>query len=344
MTVVPTAAHAEDSPFCRKVRARAASDAALLFSPSIQAQGIRFPRNGTTDSGITTGAGYQFRAGATFSPLDFYKGIRVKGVGEADCAAHEQAVTIREILLAGADYGRLPALEKKIAFIDEHRSELDAATQKTDERIGAHVASIRDAAEVRLRVSAIRRAREQAQGDVDRLRARGIGEFRGSLSALVVTAEQQAMKFEREVSHVRTLDAWDVRVSGGVIPQDTPMDYFGMVQVGFNFGAFSRNAQENRYLEARSDELKRERYELREAVASFESEVASAAAQAKRELAIVEAQALSIAKDKSVVAGADGGAQALTLLTLDGILVESERVQLEALVFELARLETDHGH
>jgi hypothetical protein len=122
------------------------------------------------------------------------------------------------------------------------------------------------------------------------------------------------------------------------------MDYFGMVQLGFNFGAFSQSAQESRYLEARSDELKRERYELRDAVATFESEVAAAAAQAKRELAIVEEQAASLAKDKSVVEGADGNAQALTLLTLDGILVESERIHLEALASELARLETHRGH
>lgn len=335
----------EASPYCRKVRARAAGDAALLFSPTVQAQGIKFPNNGTTDSGVTTGAGYQFRAAVTFSPLDFYKGFRVQSLSEADCEQHEQIVSAREILMQGADYGRLPALQKKVSFLDEKRSDIDATLAKVDERVGAHVASLRDAAEVRARVAVLLRSREQGQGDADRLRARGADTFRAPLVTLVAAAEQSAMKFEERASHLRTLDAWDVRVTGGVIPQDRPVDFFGVVQVGFNFGAFSRNAQETKYLAARSDELKKARYELREEVSKFKADLKSAAAQAKRELAIVDDQARLLAKDKATLEGTDSAntAQALALLSLDSILVESERVYLSTLINELARLENDNG-
>ena len=340
-----TAARAEDSPNCRKVRARAASDAALLYAPTVQAQGIKFPNNGTIDSGVTTGAGYQFRAALTFSPLDFYKGFRVQRVGEADCQQHEQVVSAREILAQGSDYGRLPALRKQVEYLDSRRSDYEAITAKSDERVAAHVSSLRDAAELRSRVAVLMRSREQSQGDADRLEARGVEAFRGSLVTLVSAAEQEMMRFEQEASHVRKLDAWDFRVTGGVIPQDRPVDYFGIVQVGFNFGAFSRNAQEARYLEARSDELKKARHELRDEVQKFQAQLKSASAQAKRELAIVDKHAELLTADKQTLEQTDSSnaAHALALISLDSILVESERVYLNNLITELARLENDHG-
>lgn len=341
----PASAEEAASPYCRKVRARASGDAALLFAPTVQAQGIKFPNNGTVDSGVTTGAGYQFRAAVTFSPLDFYKGFRVKSVGEADCQQHEDIISTREILMQGSDYGRLPALRKQVEFLDGHRADFDALSAKTEERVAAHVASLRDSAEVRSRVAALLRSREQSQGDAERLESRGVAMFHGSLLALVAAAERDAMTFEKEASHVRTLDAWDFRVTGGVIPQDRPVDYFGMVQVGFNFGSFSRNAQESRYLEARGDELKKARYELRNEVQKFQSLIKTASAQAKRELAIVDQHATMLAKDKASIEGADStsAAQALAILSLDSILVESERVYLNTLITELARLENDNG-
>jgi hypothetical protein len=54
----PWAAAAQTSPYCRKVRARAAGDAALLMSPRIVVQGIRFPSNGQVEgsAGVVIGA------------------------------------------------------------------------------------------------------------------------------------------------------------------------------------------------------------------------------------------------------------------------------------------------
>ena len=341
---VPAKAGAQDSPYCRKVRAHVASDAALMFAPTIQAQGLKFPNNGTIDSGVTTGAGYQFRAALTWSPLDFYKGFQVQTTGDADCQQHEVIVSVREVLAQAADYGRLPALEKQAAYLDSKQGEYDAISAKTAERVAAHVSSIRDSAEVRTRVAVLMRLREQNKGEIDRLKARGVEAFRGSLSSLVAAAERESATFERAASHVRSLDPWELRVTGGVIPQDSPVDYFGIVQVGFNFGAFSRNAEESRYRAARADELKSARYELRSEVAQFHAHVKSTAAQAKRELAILEKQAAMLAADKAAVENADAsnGALALALITLDTILVESERTYLTNLIAELARLENDN--
>lgn len=336
-----TNASAEESAYCEKVRARASSDAALLFAPSVQAQGIKFPQDGRVDTGVTVGAGYQFRAGLSISPLDVYKGVRVKRVGEADCGQHEVVLSAREVLAQASELGRLPALEKQTAFLEAKQPELDALVAKTEERLAAHVISITEAAEIRGRAAAVVRAREQHRGEADRLRIRNTEAFRGSISELVAKAEKETMHFEREVSHVRTLDAWDVRVTGGVVPQDKPVDFYGMVMVGFNFGSFSRNAAESRYLSARERELATARYELRSQLGQFRAQVKSATEQAKRELAIVDKQAAMLAADKQTIEQADptSGHHALAVIALDSVLVESERVYLTNLINELARLE-----
>ena len=338
---VAAPAWSQDSAYCKKVRARASGDAALLFAPTVQAQAIKFPNNGTTDAGVTTGAGYQFRAALSFSPLDFYKGFRVQQVGDADCEQHEAVVSAQQVLAQGADYGRLPALRKQVEFLDRRRPTWEAVLAKSEERVAAHVESLREAMEIRSRIMALGRAREHVQGDVDRLEARGIEAYRGPLSVLVDAADRQVMQLERKASHVRSLDAWDVRVVGGVIPQAAPVDYYGMLQVGFNLGAFSRNAQETRYLDARAEELKKARYELRDQVDKFRAQMRSAIAQAKRELIVIERQRAMLAADRTALGQADApnAPHALAMIDLDAVLVESERVFLETLITELSHFQ-----
>src|SRR5690242_10656934 len=90
--VISASARADESAYCRKVRARATADEALLVAPRVTAEGIKAPSplqaGGKLDPASPT-SGYQVRVGASFSPLNFYKGLRVKEVGEADCEQHE---------------------------------------------------------------------------------------------------------------------------------------------------------------------------------------------------------------------------------------------------------------
>ena len=339
-------ARAEDSSFCRKVRARAASDAALLYGPTVLAQGIKFPASGATDLGVTTGAGYQFRAAVSFSPLDFYKGFRVERLGEADCKVHETVVSAQEVLKLGSDYGRLPALRKQLAFMDAQQPKLQAIAGKTRERIAAHAGTLREATEIRARIAALGRARAHVLGDAERLEARGVQAYQGPLSVLVDAADRQALDLEREASHVRSLSSWTVGVTAGVIPQDRPVDYFGMVQVGFNFGAFSRNANETKYLGARADELKSARYELRDQVRAFRADVETALAEARRDIVIADEQAAALTEDIATLGRADAkdAPHALAMLELDLLGIEAERVFLNALTEELVRFqENDNG-
>jgi hypothetical protein len=339
-------ARAEESAYCKKVRARAASNAALLYAPTIQAQGIKFPNDGRIDTGATTGTGYQFRASLSVSPLDMYKGARVTRVGEADCKQHDAAAVVRDLVADPADFGRLTALTKQVEFLDSRRAQWEAIGRASDERLAAHVSSLREAAEVQARLAAITRSREHQRGEAARLGAAGVDTPSGSLRALVAAAENEAMRFEREASHVRSLEPWDVRVTGGVIPREGPVETFGFVLVGLNLGTFSRNAAESRYLDARADELRGARYELRDQLARFRAAVKSTAEAARRELAIVNSQLALLASDRSALEHADApnAAQALALTSLDMILVESERTYLTTLVEELSRVENEDGH
>src|SRR4029453_3358013 len=89
---------APSSSYCREVHARAAGDAALLMSPQIMVQAVRFPSDGALDISESTGGHAQLRAELGFSPLDFYKGLRVLRLGDAECELHERARRAQDIL------------------------------------------------------------------------------------------------------------------------------------------------------------------------------------------------------------------------------------------------------
>lgn len=334
-------ASAEESPYCQKVHARATGDAALLMAPTLQAQGIRFPRNGAYDTGVTVGQGMQFRAALAWSPLDFYRGFRVQSAADYDCARHEARVSAEELLAVGVEYGRLPALRREATFLDARRSSWETIVAAGDDRLAAHVTSLLDANEIRARGAELARKREQIAGDVSRLEALHVDEYRGMLGSLSTRIDDTTMQYEREVSHLRSLDAWTVSVTGGVVPQTAPVDWFGAVQIGFNFGAFTRNAAETRYLAAREAEVRGARYEVRAQLRRFQEQLAAEARQAERELAITDKKLSTLATARAAVAGAEAapnGPHALAVLDLEMIFAEADRVYLSALVTELGKL------
>jgi hypothetical protein len=161
-----------------------------------------------------------------------------------------------------------------------------------------------------------------------------------------VNAERaSAMQLEREASHVRSLDPWRVTATGGLIPQTSPVDYYAIVQLEFNFGAFARNAAETRYLDARDAELRQARYELPEQLRRYQAALRAASASASRELAIVERQAASLATAASALAESEApnAPHARAVLGLDAIVLETEQAFLRAYISELSRLESNHA-
>lgn len=347
LLAAPTVATAEPSPYCRKVEARADGDAALLFAPKVQADAIKFPDSSAIDAGVLKGTGVQFRGGLSWSPLDFYKGFRVLRVAEADCKTHESIVSIQELLAHGEDFGRLPALRKQAAFLASSRTTWEAIAQKADERASAHVTPVLDANEVRIRVSELARRHAQIEGEIAALEARGLQEYRGMLSSLLESYNSNATRLEREATHIRSLDAWDVNVTGGVIPHAAPLDYYAVVHVSFNLGAFSRNAADTRYLDARAEEMRKARYETQSQIERFRRTAKVGANRARRETELLDKQIASIVtvRDALSTSDAPNAPHTLSIIELGRISLESERTFTSALAEELSRLEEKHdGH
>jgi hypothetical protein len=129
--------------YCSKVRARAVSDADLLMSPRVLIQGIRFPQSGQqVDIGPTAGNGYQFRAGFSFSPVDFYRGLGVLRVGDADCARHAASTRLENVILHGADVARLAALRAQARFLEDHAGEWRALAAKAAARLAERIITL----------------------------------------------------------------------------------------------------------------------------------------------------------------------------------------------------------
>ena len=336
-------ARADDGAYCRRVQARAASDAALLFAPSLEAQGVKFPASGTVDAGVTTGSGYQFRAGISWSPLDAYKGTRVVRVGEADCARQEATVAAQELLERGLDLARYPAAKRQRDVLQARRASWEAIVAKADQRLAANITTLVETDDVRVRIAVLERISAQVEGDIERIEGTGIDAYRGTLGNLVKTIDSTTMRYEREISHLRTVDAWSVRVTAGYVPEafGAKSDVFGVVQVAYNVGGIWRNGAESRYLDARAEELKRSRTELQERLRVFRAHVKSAAKQAKRELATVEARTATLTAARTSLASSEAPAapHQLAIVDLELVAAESNRTFLGTYLAELSRLE-----
>jgi hypothetical protein len=340
-----TPARADEAPYCRKAHARAASDAALLMAPRFVLQGIRFPSTGQLDIGLTTGTGYQARAALTFSPLDLYRGLRVLRVGDADCLQHETSGGIERILAQGTDAARLVALREQVTFLNQHREEWRAVRSRAEERLSARVVTLVEFDEVRRQADALEHKLVETHGEASEIEARRPDPPRGSLGALAREYAERSLAAEREIWSLRALDAWQVQLTGGVIPI-RPVDWYGVAEVSFNLGGLVRPQHEDAYMAAKTDELRDARYELGARLRDFRNQVAAAVEQARRDLEVADRQVVFLENTRVALEKSDAQsvAQARDVVTIEELSVQSDAVFLRALVGALSVfLEGDHG-
>ncbi|WP_437747561.1 hypothetical protein WMF39_22675 [Sorangium sp. So ce1504] len=333
---------AEQPAYCRKVHALAASDAALLMAPQVVVQGIRHPSSNAIDIGATAGDGYQVRTALSFSPLDFYKGLRVMRLGDAECDLHESSMSIEEILDHGAGAARLVALREQEAYLDAHDQEWRALMKKAEERFSERVITLIDLNEVRNHADALERKLAHVRGEVAQLAAQRLGKPRGSLSAQAAAYARSANRVAREASYVRSLDAWRVRVVSGVIPFPRS-DWYGLAEVSFNIGGIAQSIHEDRHLGSRAEELQHASYEVNQRLRRFRDQTRAAIEQARNEVEAVEREISFIVKVRSVLESSDaqGIAHTRDTLALQQLSVDAERVFLRALIEALSTYTED---
>lgn len=346
LLALSTSAAAAETPYCRKVTARAASDAALLLWPRLNIDGFRFPSTGQLDT-VTTGpaGGYQLRAGLSYSAIDLVRGVQTLNVGRADCEQHEVGVSVQEVVAHGLDVARLAALRQQQAYLDEQRAHWQALLAKAEERLAAHAVTLVDVETVRGSAEELEHKWAQVQGEVQQLQARTRGLGDAPLDTLARNYVERAMRLEREVSRLRSLDAWQVRVSAGVVPLNG-VDWYGMAELSVNLGVFMREHHERRYLDARRDELQKARYEVDTQIDDFRGQARAQLAQARQELVLVERELKLINDSRRALerSEAPGVAHARDALALHAFSLESDRAFLRGLVVPLsAFVENRHG-
>lgn len=342
-------AEAVPSSYCRKVQARAAADAAVLMSPQLVAQALRAPQYTLLDPGNEGGSGvYQLRAGLSFSPLDFYKGLSVMSVSDADCERHHAQRNIEELLQQVHDIGKLPALQRQIDYLLTQREQWQLLQRVAAERLAVRAITIMDFNELEKKASSLERRIAEQQGESERIAARNYPNPAADMSALAAAYGRTTHAYEREVTASRALSAWKFRLSGGVIPlQFQPrsasaplnrVDWYAFAELSLNLGVLSSFDQ--RYLEARQEEVETAPYELVDMLARFRKEAQARLAQARRELESVERQAVSTGSTLHLLQRSEtpNSAHAVALLRLDEIWLAAEKLYLAALADELTQL------
>jgi hypothetical protein len=266
----PSATVAESTAECERVRALADSQAALLYAPSLELHGGKLPESVAVEPSVRAGGDVQLRAALSLSLLDVYRARHVERAAEHQCVQLDARRRLESVLIQAADYGRLPALRRTARFLDAHRKRWQEIEQHAQRALAARVVSLLQADEIQKRCLDLERRTVAVAGDITRLEALGATtseELR--LEALLHAADDAALRFERESSGLRSLDAWEVEVVGGAAPTGGSTDYFGVAHLRFSLGAFAQRAAERRVLAARERELRSSRSELREQLQVF---------------------------------------------------------------------------
>lgn len=339
-----SAARGDESPYCRRVRAQAAADATVLRAPRLFLEGIRFPSSNRLDLGPTVGNNFQGRVGLAFSPLDWLRGGLVREAGDADCAVHEVASQVEDLLPAFDEAVRAGALRSQATFLAAHRTEWQALVAQASRRFEARVITLIELHELRALGDALERKLVQVRSEADRLDSSGEAPVPASLAGLADRYLSGAAALDGTVSRLRGLDAWSFKVSGGVIPlPGQPLDWFGIAEVGYSLGGPFQAREQARAVAAHGDELRQGRRELPARLEKARRDILARIAGTKQELAVVEAQLAAAAETGRTLGGAEaaGIEQARDTLAIERLSIEADRVFLSRLLEGLVALSGD---
>jgi hypothetical protein len=330
-------AAAQESAYCQQVRARAASDAALLIAPRLVLQELRFPRNNQIDLNVPTGSGFQFRAGLSFSPVEFFKGLEMLDVGDAACLQHEAKVSLQDRLTYARDSARLAALQAQAEYLNQNKDVWAAIARKAADRLSRRLITLVDFTKLNQLIDGLDRKLADVEGDVSALRARMPAVSQRTLTQLTDEYAQRSARFEREAASVRKFDPWQLRVTGGLVAQ-APLDWYGIAELSFSFGGLFRPAYEGHYQQARASEIATSTEELPAQVRELRAQTKIALDQAQRELFVTKRSLATITGARGMLENleAENVQHARDALTVERYSTESDVVFLQRLIHALA--------
>ena len=332
-----TAARADDSPYCRRVDAQAESDAALLLWPRLSLQGLRYPSG--FDNGPMTNEGFQLRVGLSYSLIDAYRATRLTAASALDCRAHTVLEELQGAYAATTDAPQHSAYQAQAQFLALHRAEVEAVIERARRRLAERVITVMEFNDLLTLSDQLERKAAQAQGQAARLEASMPPPSSHTSGRLVRDLQRLEGEHEAELSSIRKLDAWALRVHGGAIPlADRSLDWFGWVELNYSLGGLFRGSAERRYRQARRDELRTSADGLPTKLQSLQSEMALQAEQAQSELRVLDKRLGYLRSTAAELESADValGAHTRDALSLEQLSAESERVFLQTLIESLA--------
>lgn len=339
-------ARADDSDHCRRVRAQASAEAAILEAPRVLVQGIRFPSSARVDLGPTVGDDLQARAGLTLSPVDMYRGVLVRRMADAECHEHERAAALEDVMSDATDGARLEALQAQLAYLDEQRGDWQALVDQAAERLQARAITVVEFRELQRLAQALELKRAQASGEIERLRARGVAAAAGVAAATAESYASATVEAERALVKIRATDAWTFRLTGGVIPlPGRPLDWFGLAELTYSLGGPWQSAALVSVAQAREAEVRRDRAELPARLERAQAEARAMARQAAAELRAIQADLASGRATEAALERSDapGAAQAQAALRFERIATEAQERYLRTLRDRLSAMGSDHG-
>jgi len=235
---VPISAHADDG-YCDFVEGTAAANAATLFAPQVFGQfgyveQPAFAVTPTTDSSNLRALG-----GVRYSLTNIYAGFATKSRAHADCQRHDSLLSLR-----GATAAR--ALAARVSVYDDAAKEADRILSETEADLEARRRTAQEATAMRLRVEELRTLSANARSE---LAALPPADQRPLGSALTAFRTADA-SLEDSEGKLRSIRAYDVNVRFGADKflegANTKTQYFAVVELGINLGAFWIGSANNR--------------------------------------------------------------------------------------------------
>ena len=137
---------------------------------------------------------------------------------------------------------------------------------------------------------------------------------------------------------IRALDPWRLNVRGGLVA-DAPLDWFGMVELSFNLGAFRHASRDAAYLQAREQELREARDELAHGADVLARQRAATREQVAGERAITSEQLALLKRARGALEAshAPSAPHLISVLVLRELVLDAELEYLTAFEQELSR-------
>ena len=239
IALVPATAYADDDGYCDFVEGTAAADAATLFAPQVFGQfgyveQPVFAVTPTTDSSNLRALG-----GVRYSLTNIYAGFATTSRARADCKRHGALVSVR-----GASAAR--ALAARVRVYDDAQQEADRILSETEADLEARRRTAQEATAMRLRVEELRTLSATARSELAALPPVD----QRPLNSTLATFRAADASLEENEAKLRNIRAYDVNVRFGADKflegSNTKTQYFAVVELGINLGAFWMGAANDR--------------------------------------------------------------------------------------------------